>query len=386
MAEKRKRKILFINGNLNVGGVEQSLLNILKHLDYSKYKVDLLILNGTGTLLDQVPESVGVFKKHIEDSYGPLSKVLVNSLKNRDYFSLKFRLILMLEKVIGVRAYRFFIKIMGLETYDISIGFRSGISSIISCYGVSSKKKIVWWHHGEIDVGDNYPLEIKPADQLISVSEFCKSMISQRFPVLKSKIEVLSNLINPKLIMQLSAEYIPVMDKTFITLVSVGRLSSEKRWDLAVEAASFLKKNKIRFNWYLIGDGVLKEDLQNMIALNHLADCFHLVGELANPYPYIAGADLLVHPSFVESQGLVLLEALALGVPVLAVKSGGPEEFIENGINGFLCEKDPEDFKNRLLKCIELSEYLNLSVNELKLPDKYSESNIMSRLNHVLTS
>ena len=53
-------------------------------------------------------------------------------------------------------------------------------------------------------------------------------------------------------------------------------------------------------------------------------------------------ADLFVHPSYVESQGLTVLEAMALGVPCVVTKSRGPCEFIEDGVNGLLTEQSPE--------------------------------------------
>lgn len=60
------------------------------------------------------------------------------------------------------------------------------------------------------------------------------------------------------------------------------------------------------------------------------------MGKLPNPYPYIQSADLLFHPSLVESQGLTILEAMAIGTPVVVVESAGPKEFVEDGVNGMM--------------------------------------------------
>ena len=51
-----KKKILFVNGHLNVGGIEKSLTDLLNHLDYHKYKVDLLLLEEKGDYLPQIPK------------------------------------------------------------------------------------------------------------------------------------------------------------------------------------------------------------------------------------------------------------------------------------------------------------------------------------------
>ena len=68
-----------------------------------------------------------------------------------------------------------------------------------------------------------------------------------------------------------------------------------------------------------------------------------MTGRLTNPYPYIQSADLLFHPSLVESQGLTILEAMALGTPVVVVESAGPKEFVENGRNGILIAPDVDE-------------------------------------------
>ena len=71
-----------------------------------------------------------------------------------------------------------------------------------------------------------------------------------------------------------------------------------------------------------------------------------LIGRNSNPYPYIAEADLMIHPSLVESQGITIIESMALGTPVVAVRSKGPEEFIESGKNGYLVDNNEVDITN----------------------------------------
>ena len=61
-----KKKILFINGHLNTGGVEKSLLDILTHLDYSKYEVDLLLTEELGDFAPQLPPQVQVLLQEQE--------------------------------------------------------------------------------------------------------------------------------------------------------------------------------------------------------------------------------------------------------------------------------------------------------------------------------
>ena len=87
------KKILFINGHLKVGGCEKSLLDVLNHFDYSKYEVDLLLLEEGIDYLEYLIQSVRVFRYPLEKAFGQFSDVIKESIKNKDWFSLRFRLI-----------------------------------------------------------------------------------------------------------------------------------------------------------------------------------------------------------------------------------------------------------------------------------------------------
>ena len=67
---KRMKHILFINGHLNAGGVERSLADILKHMDYTKYAVDLLLLEDVGDYASELPPEVHVLFRDIHNTYG----------------------------------------------------------------------------------------------------------------------------------------------------------------------------------------------------------------------------------------------------------------------------------------------------------------------------
>ena len=72
---KRMKHILFINGHLNAGGVERSLADILKHMDYTKYAVDLLLLEDVGDYASELPPEVHVLFRDIHNTYGSFVSV-----------------------------------------------------------------------------------------------------------------------------------------------------------------------------------------------------------------------------------------------------------------------------------------------------------------------
>ena len=93
-----KEKILFINGHLNTGGVEKSLLDILQHIDYNKYDVDLLLLEELGDYASELPKNVRVNLRSLKNTYGTAIRSLLQCIHKRDWFCFRMRLIFILMK------------------------------------------------------------------------------------------------------------------------------------------------------------------------------------------------------------------------------------------------------------------------------------------------
>lgn len=123
-------------------------------------------------------------------------------------------------------------------------------------------------------------------------------------------------------------------------LVAAGRLVPAKGFDTLIEAAALLALNRTRFTLTIHGDGPLRAALTAQIVRHGLDGRVILAGQSADLAGALASADLLVSSSRREGFGNVLIEAMALGTPVLATRSGGPETFIVDGENGFLIDAD----------------------------------------------
>jgi glycosyltransferase involved in cell wall biosynthesis len=87
----------------------------------------------------------------------------------------------------------------------------------------------------------------------------------------------------------------------------------------------------------MTGAGPLRSRIEKAIAAGKLGNRFHLVGEVEDVRPWIRSYDALILPSRLDGRPLVVLEALALGVPVIASAVGGLPELVDDGVNGFLC-------------------------------------------------
>jgi glycosyltransferase involved in cell wall biosynthesis len=119
-------------------------------------------------------------------------------------------------------------------------------------------------------------------------------------------------------------------------VVAAGRLSPEKGFDQLVEACSLLHREHRSIGFVLFGDGPLRQALTEQIAARQLQQTFLLAGFRTDVERFLPYADLAVNSSFTEGLPVVVLEALAAGVPVVATAVGGTPEVIDDGVHGFL--------------------------------------------------
>jgi glycosyltransferase involved in cell wall biosynthesis len=140
-------------------------------------------------------------------------------------------------------------------------------------------------------------------------------------------------------------------------LLAVGHLYEIKGHRLLVEVINLVvKKHQHEMICYVVGSGFLKNDLSNRINELQLDDYLKLVG--SRPHNQLAdwfnAADLFVMPSLRESFGVVQLEALACGIPVVATINGGSEEIITSDTLGYLVDtKNKEQFAEMILLALE---------------------------------
>ena len=380
----KKKKILFVNGHLNVGGIEKSLTDILRHIDYNKYDVDLLLLEETGDYIDELPESVNILLKSLKNTYGSFWGCISKCIQKRDWFSLKMRLVFLLMKLFGQNKVKLVENMLTKKkNYDIAVGFRPGICTQLVAYAIHAEKKIAWWHHGEFNVSvSEYEEQLKNCDILVSVSDSCARMIADNIPEISNKIVVVPNMIDSELLEKKSGNFSPYADD-IIQLVTVGRLSQEKHMENVIYAARQLKEDGHSFKWHIVGDGVLRDDLERIRQKENVCDCVIFEGAKKNPYPYIKNADLYVHPSYVESQGITILEAMSLHIPCVVTKSRGSCEFIEDGDNGILVNQGWKALAAGVKQLLENRELYKKREVKTGCPMQFQASKVLEKIYRV---
>lgn len=380
------KKLLFINGHLNTGGVEKSLLDVLTHLDYDRYDVDLLLLEELGDYAAELPQQVHVNLRCLKNTYGPFPGSLLRCVRQRDWFCFRMRLIFLLMKLFGQKRIRLARKLLtGNQHYDCVIGFRPGICTQIAAFAVHADKRIAWWHHGEINVEHVSYLETADAcDQIAVVSEACRTMLADAFPSLANRLTIVPNMLDVDAVRRKAEAFQPYGKETRLHIITLCRLSPEKHIENAIFAAAKLKEAGIPFQWHMIGSGIMENDLRNTAKSAGVADVFLFEGNQPNPYPFLKNASLFVHPSYVESQGLVVLEAMALGIPCVVTKSLGPCEFIEDGVNGILTEQSPESLAEKVLEMLTNRELYEQIKSNTCCPEQFSPGSVMQKMDRLL--
>lgn len=334
-----KKKLLFIYGPLGGGGAERVLLDLLCNLDYEKYDVDLCLIINQGILLPQVPKQVSII---------PLWESYSLSYKIAFRMSIRFK---------SNRLFRSRLKKKLITPYDVEISFLEGMPLKLHAFLDTKAKKITWIH---CDLY-NFPYEAhqfakdeeleayNKMDTIVAVSSDTLEAFKKRFPACSAEKKVIYNPIDINKIVKLSEEWKLKKEKAF-TIVSLARLTTQKRIDRVIRLANRLKREHIQVKFKIIGDGELRNYLLAEIKNLDVGDLIELPGFVDNPFPILKNSDLLLLSSGYEGFGLVLCEAMCLGVPVVSTKTAGPVEIIDHNKYGILCDHDDESIYQAVIK------------------------------------
>lgn len=135
-------------------------------------------------------------------------------------------------------------------------------------------------------------------------------------------------------------------------LIYVGRLGPEKNLTMLLRSFAGAQAAVDRLHLIVVGGGAELDNLRNWCDLAGIASRVHFLGEV--PYDmvptYLHMADAFVTASTSEVHPLSLIEALAVGLPVVGIQSPGLEDTIQDGLNGFLCRNDIADFTARQVR------------------------------------
>lgn len=380
-----KKRILISVFDMEIGGIERSLINMLESFDYEKYEVDLLICHHTGDLIDFLPKRVNilpqmgkytVFRKPVsqclKEGYYTLSairlasKTLANVKAKRRHLEEGAGYIQM--QLASKFSMPFIPKLS--KEYDVAISYAWPHDIVAN--NVKANKKIAWIHtdYSKLEIDNKIDLSVwSQFDHIAAVSDECRNSFLTQYPTLKEKVITIENINSPDFIRNMAKEEV-VLNEICIghfNIVSVGRLSYVKGFDLAVQALRMLHdKGLTQIKWYVVGYGGYEEELKGIIAQNKLENSFILLGKKTNPYTYIEACDLYVQPSRYEGKAVTVTEAKILGKPVLITNYPTSKSQIEVGKEGLICDLSVEGIAKGIEKLYMDSELRNSLIKHLQ--------------------
>lgn len=350
------KKVLFLIDSLTCGGAEKSLVSLLPLLDYSKFEVDLIMVNREGIFEQYVPKEVNIisFPKQGGLFFKLCQTLFSLSLRifpNRHGAELRWQ-------TMG-RAYR------GVEKeYDVAIAYQQGFPTYYLAEKVKANKKYAWINVDIKTAGyrESYNrLFYDKMDKVIAVSDVLYEMLKNSTFVNQSKLTSVYDILNVNLIKRMATNTIPGFSfeckDNRLMITTVGRCVYQKGYDIAVEAARILKERGLGFLWYFVGGGNKEETIKQMIRSYGLEDFIVMTGMQPNPYPFMAAADIYVQTSRFEGFGLTLNEARILNKPVISTNFPVVYNQIHDGENGLICEMTPESIAEKISLLIN-NEYL----------------------------
>lgn len=330
----RKYHICFFPGMLNLGGVGSLTINLADEFIRQGHKVDFFLTKKKGDYLGRVPEGVTI----IEGRGSAFNSVLsfASYLKKeqpdvvisaRDYLNLAA----ILSKLIALSK----VKLVCSVHVDYS-GMPKAKSSLRGRLQNLFLKHLSFY---------------KYADHVVAVSAGVADDFSTRFNYPRSEVKVIYNptYMPDKYLSEANTQFPKFVNHDKPIILSVGRLTEQKNFDLLIDAFSIVRK-QMDCRLLILGDGHLREALEKKVEELGLRDDVLMPGFVNNPIDYMKAADVFVMSSDYEGFGNVIVEALGAGLPVVSTDCpSGPAEILANGEFGTLV---PIRNKSELTKAI----------------------------------
>ena len=376
-----RKKVLFIIGILDTGGVSKSMLSLLNVINKEEYEVSLLMMNKSGSFSDQIPARIRVLSDSrltaLTSGFSGVKK-LISFRKGSGFHPLlaflsliRFVLSFIDKSLAGVFLARISPKITD-DSFNLIVDYNGQQNLYYMVDKLKGEKKITFFHSDYRKWRYYEKADRKyfgKVDGIYTISEACVSALKEVFPEYTDKFHLMENITSPSLINKLADEVIePTLTKQqhdFI-IASLGYVSIGKGSELAVQVAKELKEAGISFEWWFIGGVTNDWDYQGFIKKNGLEDNVKFLGVKANPYPYLKRADLYVHLSKFEGKSIALDEVKILCKPVVVTNFSTVHDQFEDRVNASICEMTVEDATDKVTELIHNASLRQSYIDYLK--------------------
>lgn len=368
------KKILFVINTLGCGGAEMAMLELIRNLNGKGCEISLFVLMNQGEMIHQVPDYVKVLNENITDC-SVLNKEGKKHLKHyirktlfckgsvfKNILYLVKNLVAMVRKG-KILPDKLLWRVMSdgapeiHETYDLAVAYLEGGSAYYVADHVKAARKVGFIHIDYEKAGYTRNLDkscYENYHRIFTVSEEVKQHFIAVYPEYRGKTEVFHNMINQNRIRE-RAKLPGGFEDEFngTRILTVGRLTAQKAYEIAIAAMKLLKDKGENVRWYVLGEGEERKVLEKQIEEYGLQKDFLLLGAKSNPYPYLAQADLYVHATRYEGKSIAIQEAQTLGCTILVSDCSGNREQVNDGVDGAMCKLTPEGICEGICKLLE---------------------------------
>ena len=303
------KRIAFFQDNLDVGGIQKSLVNLLRNFDYENFQVDLYLSDRKAFWKLDFPPQLNIkYLKHLPRICSFIPFDIARNMVSLDFGD--------------------------CPEYDLAIDFNSyQFSCALGALTVPAKRRVMWIHNNvSVKLENewkyrvlwfNFKDKFKYYDKFVGVS---KGVI-EPFMVSSGiydpdKFTVIQNTIDTGEIYQKAGEetdFAP--DDSKMNFVALGRLCHQKGYDIMLDLFAKAGRYRDDLHLYIIGDGDKRFALEFQRDSLGLTDKVTFLGQQTNPFKYMDRMDAFVSTSRYEGQPLNIMEAKALGLPLYCTKN-----------------------------------------------------------------
>ena len=313
------KKIAIFQDDLNIGGIQKSLINLLNSIDYSENSVDLYLFDDSGQWIDSVNENVNV------------------------------RLLKPMKRLYKFLPFDFALTKSGYDSvfpdysYDLAIDFNSYQPWTAACAILIPADKRVMWVHNDVEIkySEEFKYRIlfkamKGKYKYFEAFACVSTALIESFKHMTGECDkeyyVIPNLIDTDEINSLKDVPNDInINDDLMNVCAVGRLCHQKGYDIMVDYFKEAVESRKDLMLYIMGSGPDYDMLNSLVGKYSLEKNIRLLGGCKNPYSIMNKCDAFISTSRYEGQGINILEAKALGLQIIIPKH--LEKYVE-GICG----------------------------------------------------
>ena len=353
-----KIDIVFVMPELNMGGSERVIVNIINNLNRDEFFISLILFRDDGALVDELESDIRLY--------------------SLDIYSVKKGLPALLRRLYQLKPDIVF---GGIGHLNISLAIAIPVLRYLlpKTKFVARQSNILTTNnrHEKFPALHNwlYKRVYKNYDLIICQSNYMQKDLITNYSFPMDKSVVIYNPIDVDRVERLSnisVEYPLSLES--INLINVGQFRYQKRHDLLLKTFAQLDS---RYSLTLIGDGKNRDEIKKLANELGITDRVALLGHQKNPYSYIKQADIFILTSEFEGFANVVLEANLCGLPVLAFETVGVDkEIIKDGFNGILTPFANTQKLAETIQNIDLKQFDRDGIKKMTI-QKYSIDSII---------